>query len=268
MDGVLNNAIFTDIWAVSPPPDALQEFNVQSHMTDAQFAISSGANINIVTRSGTNQFHGSAWEFFRNDVLDARNFFDQTKPPYRQNQYGVTFGGPVRLPFFNGKDNTWFEGYWEGFRSVQSLSYFSSVPTAAMRGGDFSGILGAPIGTDSLGRPIFQNEIYDPNTTRPDPANPLNVIRDPFAGNRIPTNRLNPVDDSFCRNIIHFQISMSDKMFFQIINSLAEIILRVIKPGIRIDHRFGDNDTLFGRYNRSDANFYGRRDYPHISSHC
>ena len=143
MDGVLNNAVFTDIWAVSPPPDALQEFNVQSHMTDAQFSISSGANINIVTRSGTNEFHGSAWEFFRNDALDARNFFDQQKPPYRQNQYGVTFGGPVRLPHFNGKDNTWFEAYWEGFRSAQSLSYFSSVPTAAMRTGDFSGILGA-----------------------------------------------------------------------------------------------------------------------------
>lgn len=139
MDGVLNNAIYTDTWAISPPPDALQEFNVQSHITDAQFSISSGANINIVTRSGTNQFHGSAWEFFRNDVLDARSFIDQTKPPYRQNQYGVTFGGPVRLPFFNGKDNTWFEGYWEGFRSAQSLSYFASVPTAAMRQGDFSG---------------------------------------------------------------------------------------------------------------------------------
>ena len=94
-----------------------------------------------------------------------------TKPPYRQNQYGVTFGGPVRLPHFNGKDNTWFEAYWEGFRSAQSLSYFASVPTAAMRGGDFSGILGWQIGTDTLGRPILQNQIFDPNTSRPDPSN-------------------------------------------------------------------------------------------------
>jgi hypothetical protein len=173
MDGVLNNAIYTDTWAISPPPDALQEFNVQSHITDAQFSISSGANINIVTRSGTNQFHASAWEFFRNDVLDARNFIDQTKPPYRQNQYRVTFGGPVRLPFFNGKDNTWFEGYWEGFRSAQSLSYLASVPTAAMRQGDFSGILGSQTGTDSLRRPIYANQIFDPNTTRVRPFQPV-----------------------------------------------------------------------------------------------
>src|SRR6195256_5224935 len=65
MDGVLNNALFTNIWAISPPPDAIQEFNVQSHITDAQFAISSGANVNLVTRSGTNQFPGAAYEFIR-----------------------------------------------------------------------------------------------------------------------------------------------------------------------------------------------------------
>ena len=81
MDGVLNNAIYTNTWVIAPPPDALQEFNVQSHITDSEFSISSGANINIASRSGTNEFHGAVWEFFRNDVLDARNFFDATKPP-------------------------------------------------------------------------------------------------------------------------------------------------------------------------------------------
>lgn len=254
MDGVLNNAIFTDTWAVSPPPDALQEFNVQSHMTDAQFSISSGANINIVTRSGTNQFHGSAWEFFRNDVLDARNFFDQTKPPYRQNQYGVTFGGPVRLPHFNGKDNTWFEAYWEGFRSAQSLSYFASVPTAAMRSGDFSGLLGPQIGTDSLGRPILTNEIYDPNTSRPDPSNPLNIIRNPFPGNMIPVSRLNPTTLLVLQKYyplpnLNVAQNVLPNYEFAGGNDTASD-----QTGIRIDHRFGDNDTLFGRYNRSDAN--------------
>ncbi len=138
MDGVLNNALYTNTWAIAPPPDAVQEFNVQSHMTDAEFSISSGANINLVTRSGSNQFHGSLWEFFRNDKLDARNFFDPQRAPYRQNQYGVFFSGPVRLPHFNGKDNTWFSIYWEGFRSRQSASYFATVPTSAMRNGDFS----------------------------------------------------------------------------------------------------------------------------------
>jgi len=247
MDGVLNNAIYTDTWAISPPPDAIQEFNVQSHITDAQFSISSGANINIVSRSGTNQFHGDLWEFFRNDVLDARNFFDQTKPPYRQNQYGVTFGGPIV------RNHTWFEAYWEGFRSVQSLSYFASVPTQAMRNGDFSGILGPQVGTDSLGRPIYTNEIYDPTTSRPDPSNPANTIRDPFPGNMIPTSSINPTTQLVLQKYyplpnLNVGPSVLPNLEFTGGNNTA-----TDQSGIRIDHSFNDNNTLFGRYNHSDA---------------
>jgi len=95
MDGVLNNSIYTNVWTISPPPDAIQEFNVQTHITDAQFAISSGANINLVTRPGTNQFHGSVWEFLRNDVLDAQTYPSTKRLVYRQNQYGLYLGGPV-----------------------------------------------------------------------------------------------------------------------------------------------------------------------------
>ena len=136
LDGILNNATFTNVWAISPPPDAIQEFKVQSQMVDGQFSISSGANVNVVTRSGTNEFHGAAWEFLRNDVLDARNFFDYLPgsdlefgtaddrriPPYRQNQFGATFGGPLILPGYNGRQKrTYFFGYWESFRSVKPL---------------------------------------------------------------------------------------------------------------------------------------------------
>ncbi len=254
MDGVLNNAVYTNTWAISPPPDALQEFNVQSHITDAQFSISSGANINIVSRSGTNEFHGALWEFIRNDALDARNFFDQQKPPYRQNQYGVAFSGPVRLPFFNGKDNTWFSAYWEGFRSRQSLSYLASVPTAAMRQGDFSGILGSQVGVDSLGRPLLQNQIFDPATSRPDPNNAANVIRDPFPGNQIPTNRLNPATQLVLQKYyplpnLNVGPNTLPNLLFTGSNSTDSD-----QTGIRVDHRFGDNDTLFGRYNRSNQN--------------
>ncbi len=160
MDGVLNNALFTNTFAVGPPPDAVQEFSVQSHITDAQFAISSGANVNIVTRSGTNQFHGAAYEFIRNSVLDAKTYPATTINPYKQNQYGVYLGGPVI------KNNTWFSGYWEGFRAEQTKSYLAATLTNAMRGGDFSAVLGTtPVGTDSLGRPEYANEIYDPYST-------------------------------------------------------------------------------------------------------
>ena len=141
MDGLLNNQLFMNTWAISPPPDAIGEFNVQSHITDAQFSIASGANINVSTRSGTNTFHGSAWEFARNAALDASGFFNPTKLPYSQNQYGFYLGGPVILPHFHGRNNTWFSGYWEGFRSSRTLNYFGSTLTSAMQTGDFSAVL-------------------------------------------------------------------------------------------------------------------------------
>src|SRR5436190_12100064 len=121
LDGVLNNAIFTNVWAISPPPDAIQEFNVQSQMTDAQFSISSGANVNVVTKSGSNEVNGAVWEFLRNDELDAANFFDNyfknKKPAFRQNQFGFQVGGPVILPtpwgLYDGRDSkTNFSGSW------------------------------------------------------------------------------------------------------------------------------------------------------------
>src|SRR5215472_6213750 len=137
LDGVLNNAIFTNVWAISPPPDAIQEFNVQSNITDGQFSISSGANVNVVTKSGTNQFHGAVWEFLRNDKLDAANFFDNyfnnTKPAFRQNQYGFTAGGPLVIPhLYDGRaKKTYVSGYWEGFRSTKGFTQTNSVPSQA-----------------------------------------------------------------------------------------------------------------------------------------
>ena len=173
IDGTLNNSLFTDVWAIAPPPDAIQEFNVQSHITDARFAITSGANVNLVTRSGTNTFHGSMWEFLRNDALDANTFPATARLPYRQNQYGVYLGGPVVVPrLFDGKDHTWFSGYWEGFRSTLSQSIFADTLSTGMQQGDFSGVLGAQVGVDSLGRPEYANELYDPLTSRPDPGKP------------------------------------------------------------------------------------------------
>ena len=242
MDGVLNNATFTDTWAISPPPDALQEFNVQSHITDAQFAISSGANINIVSRSGTNDFHGSAWEFIRNDALDAQTFPAVSRLPYRQNQYGVFFGGPVLLPHFHGRDNTWFAAYWEGFRSTKTISFLASVPTAAMRTGDFSAVLG----------PQGQDEIFDPATSVTLPNG--TVTRQPFPGNIIPSGRINPDAPLILAKYyplpnLNVAAGVLPNYQFSAANVTASDV-----TGIRIDHRFGNNDTLFGRYNRSNAN--------------
>lgn len=253
MDGILNNEVFTNTWAIAPPPDAIQEFNVQSHITDAQFSISSGANINVVTRSGSNNFHGSVWEFVRNDALNAQTFPATNRLPYIQNQYGVYLGGPVLVPhLFDGRNSTWASGYWEGFRSTLTQTILTSTLTSAMQQGDFSGILGAQVGTDTLGRPEYANEIYDPLTSRPDPGNPGQFLRDPFPGNKIPPLRLNAVTQTIL------------KKYYPAPNlNVAEDVLPNLQfPGntatnsdvfgIRLDHQFTKNDTVLIRLSRSN----------------
>jgi hypothetical protein len=256
MDGVLNNYIFANTWAISPPPDALQEFNVQSHITDAQFAVSTGANINIVTRSGTNAFHGALWEFIRNSALDAQTFPSTSRLPYRQNQYGVYFGGPVLLPHL--KDNTWFAVNWEGFRSNKSGTSLGATFLPAMLTGDFSSLLGAQVGTDDLGRPVYANEIYDPSTSRTDPQNSKAIIRDPFMYNGrlnvIPPSAINPAALLIAQK---FYPAPNLNVAPGVLPNIAfngATITDSDQTGIRVDHRFSDNDILFGRYNRSNIN--------------
>jgi hypothetical protein len=253
MDGVMNNNIYTNIWAISPPPDALDEFNVQSHITDAQFATTSGANINIATRSGTEKFHGDLWEFIRNDDLDAQTFPATSRLPYRLNQYGLYLGGPVRLPLFDGRKNTWFSGYWEGFRYDKSQTKLGNTFTTAMAGGDFSALLGAQVGTDDLGRPEYKNEIYDPATSRPDPINPSLIIRDPFQGNMIPSGRINSASALLLAKYypapnLNVAAAVLPNLQFAGITAIASDVY-----GVRLDHRFKNNDTIFGRYNHDNA---------------
>jgi hypothetical protein len=254
MDGVLNNAIFTNGWSIAPPPDALQEFAVQSHITDAQFAISSGANINVVTRSGTNSYHGALWEFIRNDALDAQTFPDTFRAPYRQNQYGVYLGGPFWIPrVLDTRNHTWFSVYWEGFRSSLSGNFLSSTLTPAMAAGDFSAVLGAQVGTDSLGRPEYANEIYDPLTSRPDPGNPGAFLRDPFPGNKIPTDRFNPssvlmIQKYYPAPNLNVAAGVLPNFQFTGVTATDSDVF-----GARIDQQFDPNNTFFVRFNRSNA---------------
>ena len=255
MDGALNNSTYTDVWAIAPPPDALQEFNVQSHITDAQFSVSSGANINVVTRSGTNAFHGALWEFLRNDDLDAQTFPATSRLPYRQNQYGLYFGGPVIVPHvINGRDNTWFSLYWEGFRSTKTGTGLSSVLTPAMISGNFSSVLGtAVIGMDSLGRPEYADEIYDPLTSRPDPQHSGEYLRDPFSNNTIPTQRLNPASLLILQKYypapnLAVAAGVLPNYKFSAPTDIASDIF-----GIRMDHQLSTNDTVFARFNRNNV---------------
>ena len=148
------------------PVDAMQEFKVITNNYAAEFGHSTGGVIVMSTRSGTNAFHGTVFESFRNDALDAKNYFAQSKPPINLNQFGGTVGGPIR------KNKTFFFGSWERTRQLTSETVLSTVPTLRNRGGDFSDLRTAG------GAPVI---IYDPTT------------RQPFTGNVIPVDRIDPV---------------------------------------------------------------------------
>ncbi|MEO7651148.1 MAG: TonB-dependent receptor, partial [Bryobacteraceae bacterium] len=177
LDGADNNEAFFNSFSVSPSVDAIAEFKVQSNITSAEFGRAAGANINVSFRSGTNQPHGTLYEYLRNEKLDARNAFAQVRGPFKQNQYGGTFGGPVWIPkVYNGRNKTFFFFAAESMRQRRGLTPPTSlVPTAEQLAGNLSG---GP-------------QIYDPFSTRTDPANPARLIRDPFPGNIIPATRIN-----------------------------------------------------------------------------
>ena len=152
--------------------DALQEFSVQQNAYSAEFA-RAGGSFNATTKSGANQFHGALFEFLRNDALDARNTYSPAREILKRHQFGATFGGPVLLPGYNGRNKTFFFVSYEGNRQHQGQVFNSNVPTQAQRDGNFAGF----------------NRIYDPLTTAPNPSG-SGTIRTQFAGNLIPASRL------------------------------------------------------------------------------
>ena len=186
-DGVPNNSALGNLVNMVPSPDTVAEFRVQTNSNSAEYGRYSGGVINLSSKSGTNEFHGSAYEYFRNTVLNANSFFANAnrtgKQPFKQNQYGITGGGPIV------KNKMFFFAGWEGFRSRQGSNYTATVPLPEMYRGDFSNFRNAQ------GAVI---PIYDPLTqcgTRNNSAcAPGQVIqRTQFPGNIIPASRINPV---------------------------------------------------------------------------
>ena len=187
LDGIDNNSNDNAGNILRTNVDAIEEFKVQTSNYSAEFGRSGGAVINATIKSGTNQFHGTVFEFFRNSDLDARGFFespDQAKAPFKQNQFGGTLGGPIK------KNKLFFFGDYQGTRVRAANTDIATVPTAAEIGGNFSGLLGSQVGTDALGRPVYQGEIFDPASTTMVNGN---VVRNPFQGNIIPASRLDSI---------------------------------------------------------------------------
>src|SRR5262249_55431617 len=144
IDGIDASELISETFVVRPTVEGIQEFKVLTNNAGAEFGRGAGAVIVLTTKSGSNEVHGSAFEFLRNSALDAKNFFDRPDlkiPAFRLNQFGASLGGPVLLPRYDGHNRTFFFFNYEGYREVQARTFVVTVPTEAMRRGDFSGIV-------------------------------------------------------------------------------------------------------------------------------
>jgi Carboxypeptidase regulatory-like domain/TonB dependent receptor len=196
LDGSPVNTAYINLTALIPTQDSLQEFKVATNNLSPEYGRFAGGVVNFTTKSGSNDIHGTVWEYLRNKDLDANDFFSNSsgvpRGAWTQNQFGFNFGGPVIIPkLYNGKNKTFFFVDYEGFRLRQGQSYTETVPTVAQRNGDLSTLAG---------------QIYDPLTTcgaagsgYPRVCAPGEAAgsRLPFAGNQVPTSRINPTSTAF-----------------------------------------------------------------------
>ncbi len=235
-DGMDDFGEFISTYAVPPIIDAIQEFKVVSHTDSAEYGGVLGGVINVTTKSGTNHLHGSAWEYARNQIFDARFYFlpkDVPKTPYSQNQFGGSVGGPVILPkLYNGKNRTFFFGAYQGFRYSQITDTPLHIPTATELSGNLSD---------------WPTQIYNPFTFRPNPLVPGQFIGDPFPGNQIPASLI----DNSLVNYAQFAYPTPGAVF----DSSGDNALDTTPLGqrqnewdIRIDHTFGADDSAFFHY--------------------
>jgi len=224
-----------------PSIDAIQEVTVQTSNFAAEYGQVGGGYLNYSMRSGTNQLHGSVYDYWVNEAFNAATPWTNTKPLARRHDYGFTVGGPVKIPkIYNGHDKTFFFFNWEQYRETVIISNLGlTVPTAAYRVGNFATALtGRTLGNDPLGRPIPEGAIYDPNTQRTAPSGQL--IRDQFPGNVIPTARLDPV-------ALKIQSLIPQPATSSLINNLINPFPSVRHteiPAFKIDHTINSKAKL------------------------
>lgn len=223
LDGVSLMEPFAYSIALNPSVDAIREFRVEENSYSTQLGITSGAQVSIATRSGSNRFSGTLYEYLRNSVVDARNFFDDPArpiPPYRQNQFGASLGGPVE------RNRTFFFANYEGFRVRQSVTNTTLLPTVAIRNGDFSG--------------------PDPLTGQPFPAIVDPQTGQPFPGNQIPAARVDPVSGALLARVpLPNQPGAAAGQNNAI--DVGRHNLTSSQATLRLDHQLTPNEQLFGR---------------------
>lgn len=244
----------------APSVEALQEFKVTTSTVPAEFGRTSGGVESFGTKSGTNTYHGTAFDIFRNDALDANtwfnNFFGSPRPIDKKNDYGGSFGGPVWIPkLYHGRDKTFFFFSFEQFRQKQGATSVSTIPSAAERQGDFSALLGPAIpgvtNPCDNNNPVFQGEIFDPSTTQT-----INGVtcRAPFRGNGtlnvIPSTAIS----SFAQNVIALLPTAIPGSGLPLNNFKFTSVTPILDTAItgRIDQNISDRDKLFFSISRRD----------------
>ena len=242
-----NNVSILDL-NYTPSVDAVQEFSVQTNSVSAEFGRLGGGVINLITKSGSNAWHGTGFGFGRNSNFDATNFFTnragQKKGSFKRNQFGGNIGGPVMLPGYDGSNKTFFFVNYEGLRQKSGTVSTLTVPLPEWRNGDFSNL------RNSNGQPIV---IYDPATTRPDPNSPGSFIRDPFPNNVIPPARLSAVGRAMAQYWPLPNTAPSNAF-----TQASNYVLSGATPSesdrvdSRVDHVISDRWRMFVRYSYSD----------------
>jgi hypothetical protein len=243
LDGIDNNSLSEDLtneasFVVGPSPDAIQEFRVQTNSMSAEFGRSGGAVLNVTIKAGTNEFHGSVFEFLRNSKLDAKNFFDAPTgptPPFKENQFGAAVGGPLLLPGYSGKNRTFFFADYQGTRIRTAHTFLATLAPLPWRSGDFSGFV----------------PVLDPDSTMI-----LNgqVVRQPFANNKIPLASF----DSASLNLITLMPSPNVPGSVSLKGVANNYLSNPVEPNdtdqgdLRIDHRISERDSMFARFSMSD----------------
>lgn len=260
----------------APSVEAISEFKVLTSTIPAVYGRTTGAIETFTTKSGTNQFHGTAYDILQNEDLNANSWFNNgylaqcapddaacrtqyARPVDKKNDYGVNLGGPVWIPkIYNGKDKTFFFFNWEQYQQHIGGTNTSIVPTDAERSGDFSGILdtaASPIGTNPCdGSPVYSGEIFDPATTR---IGPTGVpCRTPFPGNRIPATRISTVATNFLGYLPAPNIPVQQGGQNFALSSSTPLYNTTYT--IRIDQNVSDKSKFFAMYDtRDNARYAG-----------
>jgi hypothetical protein len=247
LDGIDNNHVSDNLVGYTPSPDAIQEFNMITNNAPADFGNFQGGIVSATIKSGTNEFHGSVYEFFRNDVLNANkweaNWSGGGKDKMRWNMFGATIGGPII------KDRLFFFGDYQGIRfNTPASTGPITVFTAKERNGDFSELLGRGI------------QLFNPFSTRPDPKDPNKTIRDPFPNNQIPIALINPVAKNLFASSLYPQ-PINGQLQNNMLNTSSSQ-----QTGdqfdIKIDANLTAQDKIFGRYSNSWQDNPSKNSFP------